>query len=228
MSDRLLPMFRELYGQLRPASPMPDLSVKFYSYTGISNTIRMRKGKLFVRLSDQLEGAPEPVLRALARILLSKLYRLPVERADNLRYRKYVSSHEVNQKAHLVRQVRGRKLLRPARGRWYDLDGIFDSLNTKFFHGLLGRPQMSWSQNGARNMLGHYDPAHNAIVISRMFDHFAVPRYAVEYIVYHEMLHLKHPVKVRGGRRCVHSAEFRAEEKLFPQLAEAKRFLREI
>jgi hypothetical protein len=221
-------MFRELYGQLRPASPMPDLSVKFYSYTGISNTIRMRKGKLFVRLSDQLEGAPEPVLRALARILLSKLYRLPVERADNLRYRKYVSSHEVNQKAHLVRQVRGRKLLRPARGRWYDLDGIFDSLNTKFFHGLLGRPQMSWSQNGARNMLGHYDPAHNAIVISRMFDHFAVPRYAVEYIVYHEMLHLKHPVKVRGGRRCVHSAEFRAEEKLFPQLAEAKRFLREI
>ncbi len=77
-------------------------------------------------------------------------------------------------------------------------------------------------------MLGHYDPAHNAIIISRVFDHFRVPRYAVEYIVYHEMLHLKHPVKMKGGRRCVHSAEFRTEENLFPRLGEAKRFLRGI
>ena len=68
------------------------------------------------------------------------------------------------------------------------------------------RPQMSWSQARARNLLGHYDPAHNAIIVSRIFDHPRVPRYAVEYIVYHEMLHLRHPVKLNGSRRCVHSA----------------------
>jgi predicted metal-dependent hydrolase len=65
-------------------------------------------------------------------------------------------------------------------------------------------------------------------VVSRLFDHPAVPRYAVEYIVYHEMLHLRHPVKLKGSRRCVHSAEFRAEEKLFPQLEAAQRFLRRL
>jgi hypothetical protein len=48
----------------------------------------------------------------------------------------------------------------------------------------------------------------------------------VEYIVYHEMLHLKHPVKVRGSRRCVHPPEFQAEERLFPRLDDARRFLR--
>jgi predicted metal-dependent hydrolase len=48
----------------------------------------------------------------------------------------------------------------------------------------------------------------------------------VEYIVYHEMLHLKHPVKLRGSRRCVHSSEFQAEEKLFPHLDQAKAFLK--
>ena len=47
-----------------------------------------------------------------------------------------------------------------------------------------------------------------------------------EYIVYHEMLHLKHPVKVRGSRRCVHPAEFQAEERLFPRLEDARRFLK--
>ena len=44
--------------------------------------------------------------------------------------------------------------------------------------------------------------------------------------MYHEMLHLKHPVRVKAGRRCVHSREFQAEERLFPQLQEAKDFLK--
>jgi predicted metal-dependent hydrolase len=92
----------------------------------------------------------------------------------------------------------------------------------------LARPEMSWSQTTARNMLGHYDPAHNAIVVSRVFDHPRVPRFVVEYIVYHEMLHLKHPVKLRGSRRCVHPKSFQEEEKLFPRLVEAKQFLRKL
>jgi predicted metal-dependent hydrolase len=124
--------------------------------------------------------------------------------------------------------MRGRKRLHSPRGRFYDLDEIFEDLNTRFFHGLLARPRMSWSPGKTRRILGHYDPAHNAIIISRVFDHFAVPRYAVEYIVYHEMLHLKHPVRLRGSRRCVHSREFHAEEKLFPQLVEANAFLKRL
>ena len=108
----------------------------------------------------------------------------------------------------------------------YDLESIFEELNQRFFFGLLARPQMTWSQVRARHSLGHYDPAHNAIVVSRVFDHPRVPRYVVEYIVYHEMLHLKHPVKLRGSRRCVHGREFQAEERLFPRLEEAKRFLK--
>jgi len=87
---------------------------------------------------------------------------------------------------------------------------------------------MTWSRDHARNSLGHYDPAHNAIVVSRVFDHPAVPRCAIEYIVYHEMLHLKHPVKLRGNRRCVHSAAFQAEERLFPGLENAKQFLKRL
>src|SRR5260221_9544831 len=120
----------------------------------------------------------------------------------------------------------GRKHTRPPRGIHYNRKKIFKNLNRRFFHGLMGRPQLTWSQNHARSSLGHYDPAHNAIVISRVFDSPRVPRYAVEYILFHEMLHLKHPVKLRGSRRCVHSREFQEEEQLFPELVRAKMFLR--
>jgi predicted metal-dependent hydrolase len=205
---------------------MPEISVEFFAFANINNTVRLREGRLLVRLSDLLEGAPEPVLRSIAHILLAKMYRRPIERAYATRYRRYVSSHEISNKAHLVRQMRGRKRIDTPRGHTYDLEQIFDELNARYFWGLLARPRLTWSQNHARNSLGHYDPAHNAIVVSRIFDHPRVPRYALEYIVYHEMLHLKHPVKLRGSRRCVHSAEFQAEEKLFPHLQEAKHFLK--
>ncbi|MFZ0798945.1 MAG: M48 family peptidase, partial [Terriglobales bacterium] len=179
-----------------------------------------------IRITDLLEGAPDTVLHSIAHILLAKLYRKPVDRAHSARYRRYVASHDVAAKARFVRQMRGRKHIHSARGHHYHLEEIFDDLNRRFFHGLMGRPQLTWSRSHARRSLGHYDPAHNAIVISRFFDHPRVPRYAVEYIVFHEMLHLRHPVKLRGSRRCVHSREFLEEERQFPELAQAKRFLR--
>ena len=226
MSPRLNEIFHEAYRELRPRTPAPPMHIRFYPFVSINNTIRLRQGELYIRLSDLLEGAPEPVLHAIAHILLAKLYRKPVDRSQSARYRRYVAGRDVSAKAHLVRQIRGRKHIHSARGHHYHLEEIFEELNSRYFHGLMGRPQLTWSRNHARNHLGHYDPAHNAIVISRVFDHSRVPRYVVEYIVFHEMLHLKHPVKLRGSRRCVHSREFLEEETIFPQLSPAKKFLR--
>jgi hypothetical protein len=223
---KLTKIIHKAYGELRPRTPLPPFHIRFYPFVSLNNTIRLRQGELYIRLSDLLEGAPDNVLYSIIHILLAKLYRKPVDGTQSARYRRYVGSYDVAAKARLVRQIRGRKLIRSARGHHYHLEEIFDDLNHRFFHGLLGRPQLTWSQNHARRSLGHYDPAHNAIVISRVFDRPRVPRYAVEYILFHEMLHLKHPVKLRGSRRCVHSREFLAEEKSFPELERACKFLR--
>jgi len=226
--ESLLKTFQETLRELRPGASLPELKIEFFAFANVNNTIRLRNGRLLVRLSDLLEGAPASILKAIAHILLAKMYRQPVDRAQAARYRKYVASHEIVRKTHLVRQMRGRKLLRSPRGHFFDLEAVFEDLNSRFFHGLMARPRMSWSQTKTRRILGHYDPAHNAIIISRIFDHPAVPRFVLEYIVYHEMLHLKHPVRLRGSRRCVHSEEFQAEEKLFPQVAEANTFLKRL
>jgi predicted metal-dependent hydrolase len=226
--DGLTELFQQSYRELRPRSEIPELRVEFFRFANVNNTIRLREGKLLVRISDLLEGAPEYVLKAIAHILLTKMYRKPVEREHAARYRRYVSGQHMSRKAHLVRQMRGRKRIVSALGHAYDLESIFDELNTRFFYGLLARPQLTWSSERARNRLGHYDPAHNAIVISRVFDHPRVPRYVVEYILFHEMLHLRHPVKLRGSRRCVHPPEFQAEENTFPQLEQAKQFLNKL
>ncbi|GAC1644021.1 MAG: SprT-like domain-containing protein [Acidobacteriaceae bacterium] len=202
--------------------------MQFYKFAHINNTIRLREGAVYVRLSDLLEGAPEGVLYSIAHILFAKLYRKPIEPLLNLRYRRFITRVEMREKAMLIRQLRGRKTIITARGDVYDLDEVFDSLNRRFFFGLMGKPQLTWSRHYGRRLLGHYDAAHNTIMISKAFDRAQVPRYAIEYLMYHEMLHLKHPVKTRGGRRCVHSRAFGAEERLFPELAKAVAFLKRL
>jgi hypothetical protein len=228
MTTILTQIFEQAYRDLRPRTPLPEFEIRFYRFANINCTIRLRQGRIFVRLSDLLEGAPEPVLYAILHILIAKLHRKPIDAAHAARYRKYTGSHAMAQKSQLIRQLRGRKRIESPQGKHYDLDQIFDELNLRFFHGLMARPQMTWSGNKALRSLGHYDPAHNTIVVSRVFDSARVPRYAIEYLVYHEMLHLRHPVKLRGSRRLVHPAAFREEEKLFPQFKEAQDFLKRL
>src|SRR2546428_10054407 len=117
MREGLLEFFQESYRELRPRAPLPDFVVEFFAFANVNNTIRLRDGTLLVRLSDLLEGAPESVLRAIAHILLAKMYGKPIERAHATRYRRYVSSREIATKLHLVRQMRGRKRIESARGR---------------------------------------------------------------------------------------------------------------
>jgi hypothetical protein len=222
----LLRLFEEEYRAIRPRAPMPTIKIGFFRFTSLNTTIRLREGVIKVHLSDLLEGAPESVLRAIGHILLAKLYRKPIDASHADRYRRYASSEAVVRQSERIRQSRGRKKISTAKGEHYDLDEIFETLNFRFFHGLLGRPLLTWSEHTSRRSLGHYDPAHNTIMVSRVFDKRNTPRYAVEYLMYHEMLHLKHPVKVKAGRRCVHGREFQAEEKLFPELDKAKIFLK--
>ena len=221
-------IFQEEYRALRPRAPMPPISVRFRRFTSLNTTIRLREGQIHVSLSDLLEGAPESVVRAIAHILLAKLYKKPIDATHNLRYKRFASSAAVTRQTELIRGSRGSKRFSGPEGRFYHLDEVFDSLNFRFFGGLLGRPQLTWSEQMAKRALGHYVAAHNTIVVSRVFDRPSSPRYAVEYLLYHEMLHLKHPVKMRGVRRCVHSREFKAEEALFPQLKEAMAFIKRL
>ncbi len=137
-------------------------------------------------------------------------------------------SAAVTRQTELIRDARGTKRYFGPEGRFYNLDEVFDSLNARFFGGLLGRPQLTWSEHHAKRSLGHYDAAHNTIVVSRVFDRPSSPRYAIEYLLYHEMLHLRHPIKTRGLRRCIHSPEFKADESRFPQLTEALAFIKRL
>jgi hypothetical protein len=221
-------IFARVFRELKPRTPLPALAVEFRTFANADSFVRLENGRLAVRMSDLFAGAPAPVLEALAHILLGKLYRKPIPPVFNHRYRLYMNRKDVRRQAHLVRQIRGRKFLSGPKGEHYHLEEIFERLNARFFDGMLGRPQLGWSRRPSRSMLGHFDPSHNAIIISRIFDRADGYELALEYVMFHEMLHLRYPVDHAGSRRRVHTREFRQAERAFPRLKEAKELLKKL
>jgi len=215
-------IYARVFRELKPRTPLPILTVNYRKFVNVNSSISLVDGQMSVKLSDLLETAPAPVAESLARILLGKLFRKPAERAHVRRYQLYLNRKDIRRQMHLMRQSRGRKHISGPSGRFYNLAEIFERLNAEFFNGLLGQPELGWSLRRSRTMLGHFDPSHNAIIISRVFDEKTVPVLAVEFIMFHEMLHLKFPVDHSGARRRVHTHEFRRAERQFPRLAEAK------
>ena len=221
-------IYARVFRELKPRTTLPELRVEFCRFANADCFIRLVSGRLHVRISDLLAGAPAPVMEALAHILLGKLYRKPVARMYNHRYRLYLNRKDMRRQAQLVRQIRGRKFISGPQGERYNLEEVFERLNREHFDGLMGRPQLGWSRGASRSMLGHFDPSHNAIIISRILDRPAAPPLALDYVMFHEMLHLQHPVDHNGARRRVHTREFREAEKKFPRLKEAKELLKRL
>jgi len=219
-------IFIRVFSELKPRTPVPTVRVRFCKFANANSSVRWDESGLDFRITDVLEGAPSAILESLAHILMSKLLRRLSPKTHTERYRRYLNRKEMRRSLQLVKQTRGRKFVSGPQGDSYDLQAIFDQLNLAHFHGLMAQPLLGWSRRPSRVMLGHYDPSHNAIILSRLLDRPSVPRLAVEYILYHEMLHLRFPVEHRGPRRCVHTREFKEAEKQFPLLKEAKQLLK--
>src|SRR5580698_5536574 len=104
MASSVVSIFEQEYRALRPRAPMPQFHIRFRRFVSLNTTIRLRDGELHVSLSDLLEGAPEPVLHAIAHILIAKIYKKPIDRAHNHRYKRFQYSEAV---ARQTEQIRG-------------------------------------------------------------------------------------------------------------------------
>jgi hypothetical protein len=214
-----------MFTRIGCAGPPPAFRVEFYPYSSLTLTIRRRNGEMIVRFSDLLQRAPLPVLEGAAALLLSKIYRRRTPRTLVAPYHEYAKSHKTRQR---VQKMRGGRVhaaaLRPV-GEHFDLTEMFDDLNAQFFGRELRRPHLGWSTRNWRRQFGSFDPGPNQILLNKRMDRPEVPRYVVEYVLFHEMLHVKHPTRRSGCSLLSHSPEFRAEEKLFPQFDRARKAL---
>ncbi len=218
-------LFQRLFTRIGCQGRPPHFQVDFYPYSSLVLTIRRRDERVCVRFSDLLKRAPLDVLEGAAALILGRMYRRKAPRVLVQTYLEYARSDRVRNRINQMRSRRVRRVPTLAQGRHHDLSTMFDQLNHQYFEGALVRPHVGWSTRSWRRQFGCYDPGPNQIVLNRRMDRPAVPHFVVEYVLYHEMLHVKHPTRRSGCSLLSHSPEFRAEEKRFAHFAIARKFL---
>jgi hypothetical protein len=219
--DIYLRVFRRLCPRMSP----PEISIHFKAYRNANCYIRWKNQQIEVRHADALQSAPAHVTEAIAYILLARLYRKPVPEQYLEIYRTFMNDPATRDQIESLRRSRGRKILGSSQGRHYNLDELFDEVNNWWFGGTLPRPKIGWTLRPSVRVLGHYDPVHHAIAISSFLDSEESGIDLVRYVMFHEMLHIKYPIRYREGRREIHGREFREEEALYPGFQELKKKL---
>lgn len=184
-----------------------------------------RQGVLVVRLHHMFLVAPEPIVEALGRYIVSG------ESLASSTLDEYIQGNR-----RLIRRVpphvrRQRVPIRP-RGRIHDLEEIFDDLDLRWFDGRTDCA-ITWGPAPRARLprksikLGSYSADSRLIRIHPAMDQTVVPRYFVAWIVFHEMLHHRFGIWLRGGRRFVHPPAFCEAERAYPDYERARAWERE-
>ena len=218
-------IYRATFARLDKSRQPPQVHVRFYPYVGINHTIRVRDGKVYVRIGEVCHDMPLSAHRGLARILVGKLFSRKTPPGARDAYESYIQTVEVRERADDSKRTRGRKVVTGTKGEIYDLDEMFDSLNFWYFGGRLQKPTLTWSPRKSFHILGHHDSTHDTISVSRSLDSKSVPQFVVEYVLFHEMLHVAHPTVHHNGRRYNHTPAFRRDERRFANYHAAERWI---
>jgi len=106
-------------------------------------------------------------------------------------------------------------------GRHFDLREIFDRLNARYFGNKLRRYKIVWGRRRRRKpqsyiVFGSIQEQDRLIRIHPLLDREFVPKWYIDYVVFHEMLHAFVPDKYdRAGRRIIHHEGFLQRERTF-------------
>jgi hypothetical protein len=173
-------------------------------------SFRRAPSALRLRLHHMFLDAPEPVVRAVADYA-GRGHRRAGRVLDDF----------IRREQPRIRQERdlSDERFSPV-GRFFHLEEIRNRLNERFFQGGV-RACIGWGRTPGRRRrksirLGVYDHQTREIRIHPALDHPEVPRFFVEFIVFHEMLHQLFPSSNGPGRRVHHPRAFRDRERAFP------------
>jgi hypothetical protein len=182
-------------------------------------SFRRHEGELHYRVHHMFLEAPREVVRALAAFAGPRRGAAARRREAGSRIDAFVRGNRAR-----IAVPRADRLI--ARGRFHDLQAIFDRLNALHFGGDI-EARIGWGpvRLGRRRRTvktGVYVQDARIIRIHPTLDRPEVPDFYVAAVVFHEMLHQAVPAREVNGRRIVHGAEFRRRERAYPDHLRAR------
>jgi hypothetical protein len=198
-----------------------SLTIEFYNTRYLYRS-KTQSGAATLTINEGFVQAPARVLKAILKSVLSgdpENYRQEIFR--------FTQSHEFSQISQAL-NTPTQKSSQQTRGRFFDLQRVFERVNATYFEGRMAKPQLTWNETITKRKLGHYEPDTDTVMVSITLDTSKTPQYVMDFIMYHELLHIQHGIKNVRGRRYAHTASFRKAESEFKQYQQAQDYLRKL
>lgn len=200
-----------------------DVSITLTDNRRTLISMRRRRGLCDVRLSRRFALADGLTIDGLASYLKGEARALPRVVRE---FMNRVPTPEPSRRKAL-------KKLKSA-GAAHDLAQIADQVNRRYFGGGLsfriawGKAPAKVKRRGGSITLGSCDNGLNLVRIHPALDTASVPRWFLEFIVHHELIHKKLGTRMgENGKRRVHDAVFREMERGFEHYEMAKKWEKE-
>jgi hypothetical protein len=204
------------------------LSIKVSSRMGRGWNVTCNRitGKRTLTIPISLVNAPESVKIALISWALLPLGNKSKKSSEVQKERKKIENYIYQ---HLsehglikppVSRIKPEILSEKTAGTKFDLQNIFDKINYSYFDGKL-RAYLRWGIPGSTTSYqtvrrSKDGTSWNLITIADIYNHPSIPQFAIESVMFHEMLHIAIPPYRKNGKNVIHGKEFKAAEKLFP------------
>ena len=174
-------------------------------------SIREKEAATFIRLHRMFLYADRDVFDEIGAFINKKRRELPKTKV-------FIHKNKVH-----IKEIKLRAVHSKTQGRYYNLSEMFEALNREYFSNSLSSV-ITWGNKSSRyaarkRRLGSYQRDRDNVRINPVLDSKKVPRYFVEFIVYHEMLHAVLAAEPGNARQKVHSLEFKRREQLFKKYA---------
>lgn len=200
----------------------------FHEYSELKHTWLCGDREIVFKISDYLENAPDDVLESLAWYLVSRAVRKRCDPEKSRRYLHYTRSRELWQAKRSLYVERSRNLSLDPQGEVRDLRSAYAYVNSFYFASKLPELQLAWAAESPRRRLGYYFEPLGLLAVNKSLDSAEVPRYVLEFVIFHELLHHVDSMSGRARRRVHHTKMFREQEMRFTHYDDAERWLRRI
>ncbi len=188
----------------------------------LSHAVKLFKNQLEFRISLASISMENEYFSLLAQLLFSRVLR----HREKREIRQKLAYYE-NRFLNTARKVQDNPAGKySAAGKYHNLKDIFIQINKEYFNGDLKIPVIGWSRKPSTRRLGYFDYRRNRLIVSSFLDNNIFPDYVIRGIVFHEMLHMIHPVRHKNGRRVIHGVDFKRDEKKFRHFPEYEKWLR--
>ncbi|MFH1351155.1 MAG: hypothetical protein ABII26_09475 [Pseudomonadota bacterium] len=213
-------MIRNRYNEdeaTRLEASLKDLLKAPLSLTVTDNTsslisVKREKSVYRVRLHHMFLSAGEGVLKSLAKYISGKSKNLDPALMAFIK-----DNAEEIRKA--PRSNKPRRIRIITEGRCFNLKALYQRLNRVYFKGNVGctitwGDRKKWQRRNSVR-LGSYSPKTNIIRVNPVLDRPWVPRYVIDDVIHHEMLHSILGTKKHNGRTLYHHTTFKEMEKVY-------------